>query len=191
MVVVSLYLIVAIICAVLLGITAVFADFGGDMDVDVDTSIDIDTGVDADLGHGDFHGAGITPLSIPVALVFGTLFGATGTIFEAMEYNVFMVPVFAVVVATVVTAIIYVILVKFFIKTQATSQVNVRALVGKVGETTMPITSNSPGQIMVITDERGRTLLTAVSDIDIPTNTIVEITGIEGNGVRVKSRKGG
>jgi membrane-bound ClpP family serine protease len=188
---ISIYLIIAIICGLLLGITAAFADFSGDMDVDTSVDIHVDTGVDADLGYGDFHGAGITPLSIPVVLVFGTLFGATGTIFEAMRYDVLTVPILAVIIATVITAIIYVILVKVFVKTQATSTVNIRALVGEQGETTMPITPESPGQVMVITDARGRTLLSAVSDSKIPTNTVVEITGVEGNAVKVRIKKGG
>ena len=190
---ISIYLIIAIVCGVLLGITAAFADFGGDMDVDVDASVDvdIDASVEADVGYGDFHGPGITPLSIPVILVFGTLFGASGTIFEAMNYNVYVVPMLAVIIAVVITAIIYVLLVKVFVKTQATSTVILPELIGKEGETTMPIKTSAPGQIMVVTEARGRTLLTAVSDIDIPTNTIVEITGIEGNGVRVRMKKGG
>jgi membrane protein implicated in regulation of membrane protease activity len=186
---ISIYLIVAIICAILLAITAAFADFGGDMDAGAGMDLDMDTDVDAGFGHGDFHGAGISPLSIPVVLVFGTLFGATGTVFEALEYNMYVVPIIAVIVATVVSAIVYVFLVRVFVKTQATTRVDMQALLGREGETTMPIKVGSSGQILVITEERGRTLLPAVSDADIPTNTVVEIISVVGNGVKVRQKK--
>jgi hypothetical protein len=66
-----------------------------------------------------------------------------------------------------------------------------RDLVGKDGETTMPIKPGSPGQIMVVTEERGRTLVQAVSDVDIPTNAMVSIVEVVGNGVKVVLKNGG
>jgi membrane protein implicated in regulation of membrane protease activity len=190
---ISIYLIVAIVCALLLIIMAAFSDFGDfdtDVDVDLGADMDVDGGVDLG-GHGDFHGGDISPLSIPVILVFGTVFGATGSIFEDILENQLLVPVYATILGLAVTAVVFVILVKVFIKTQAHTQVDLAELVGSECETTMPISSDSPGQIMVITDERGRTLLTATSNVNIPTNTVVKITGIVGNGVRVIPKSGG
>lgn len=189
---ISIYLMVAIVCALLLVIMAAFSDFGDlDTDVDVDIGADIDVDGGMDLGHGDFHGGGISPLSIPVILVFGTVFGATGSIFEGILANQLLVPLFATLIGIAVTAVVFVILVRVFIKTQAHTQVDLAKLVGAECETTMPIRPGLPGQIMVITDERGRTLLTATSKVDIPTNAMVTITKIVGNGVNVIPKSGG
>jgi len=189
---ISLYLMVAIICALLLVIMAAFSDFGHiDTDVDVDIGADMDVDGGMDLGHGDFHGGDISPLSIPVILVFGTVFGATGSIFEGILENQLLVPVYATLLGLAVTAVVFVILVKVFIKTQAHTQVDLKELVGSECETTMPISADAPGQIMVITDERGRTLLTATSNVSIPTNTVVKITKVVGNGVSVIPKSGG
>jgi len=189
---ISLYLIVAIVCALLLIIMAAFSDFGDlDTDVDVDIGADMDVDGGIDLGHGDFHGGDISPLSIPVILVFGTVFGATGSIFEEILSNQILVPVYATLIGIAVTAVVFVILVRVFIKTQAHTQVDLAELVGAECETTMPIKPGSPGQIMVITDERSRTLLTATSDVNIPTNAMVTITKIVGNGVSVIPKRGG
>ncbi|MCK5024785.1 MAG: hypothetical protein KAR56_04125 [Thermoplasmata archaeon] len=184
---ISIYLIIAIICALLLVIMAAFSDFG---DFDADMDVDVDAGVDLS-GHGDFHGGDISPLSIPVMLVFGTVFGATGSIFENILANQYLVPVYASIIGIAITAVVFVILVKVFIKTQMHTQVDLDKLVGFDCETTMPITSDTPGQIMVITDERGRTLLTATSNVSIPTNATVTITKIVGNGVIVIPKSGG
>ena len=186
--VISLYLIVAIICALLLVVMAAFADFGGDAGVD---GVDLHLDSGADAGYGDFHGAGISPLSIPVILVFGTIFGAFGAFFEDIDLNMILVPTLSAIISAAITSVIYVLLVKVFIKSQATTQVHIKDLVGKDGEATMPITPGSPGQIMVITEERGRTLVSAVSDVNIPTNAMVTITGVLGNGVKVVPKNGG
>lgn len=188
--VISIYLAVAIVCAILLAISAMFSDFGGDMDADADID-GVDADFDGDVGHGDFSGAGITPLSVPVLLVFGTLFGAFGTIFEGMEFDVYMVPLFSLGIATVITIGVFLTLVRVFIKTQATTQVDLKELIGKEGETTMPIKEGAPGQIVIVTEQRGRTLLHAISDSDISTNSVVKITEVVGNGVKVVRTKGG
>ncbi len=188
--VISFYLIIALVCGLLLIVMAAMGGIG-DMDMDMDMDVDVDMDMDMDIGHGDFGGMGISPLSVPVILTFATLFGGFGAIFEGMEYDVYIVPMYALGIAAAITALIFIILVKFFIKTQATTQVNLKDLIGMEAETTMPIRPKAPGQIMVITEERGRTLLSAVSDVDIPTNTMVKITGVVGIGVRVIPRKGG
>ncbi len=185
---ISIYLVIAIICAILLAVMAAFADFGGDMDMDVDVDVDIDIdGVDG--GYGDFQGAGISPLSGPIVLVFGTIFGGAGTIFEWMDLPFMLVPVLAVIVGVALTGVIFVMLVKVFVKTQATTQVKLSSLIGKDAETTMPIQPEESGQIMVLTEERGRTLLTATADVEISSNTVVTIIGLEGGGVKVEPKR--
>lgn len=181
---ISIYLLIAIICAILLFISAFF---GGIADMDIDVDVD----VDADLGFGDFGGAGISPLSGPVILVFGLVFGSTGVIFEELEFGRFVVPLLAVVCAVIATVATYAALVKVFMKTQATSEVKLDDLIGLEGETTMPVKPDQPGQVMVITDARGRTLLAAHSDQEIPTNAMVTIKGVIGNGVKVEKKTGG
>jgi len=84
---ISVYLIIAIVCAVLLAVTVALGglidhvDFGGhDFDIgghDVDMG-----GVDAGGDYGEFHGPGISPLSLPIMLAFGTTFGCVGALLE-------------------------------------------------------------------------------------------------------------
>lgn len=189
---ISIYLIVAIVCAVVLIAMAIFGNIFGDVDVDTDIDLDLDLGdVGIDIGEVDLDAGatGLSPISLPVALVFGTMFGSFGAILEAFEVNAYLVPVIATVISLVITGALYILFVKFFIETQATSTINKANLVGRSAETTMPITKENPGQIMVLTEERGRTLLEAISNDNIPTNTMVKITGLAGNGVKVELPK--
>ena len=183
--IISIYLLIAIICGVLLLIMAAMGGLG-----DFDADFDVD--VDFDAGHGDFGGAGISPISVPILLAFGALFGSAGAIFEDIgQYSALEVPLYSVIVATAITSILFVILVKFFVKAQGTTEIKLKDLVGMTGETTMPTKPGVPGQVMVITDERGRTLVSAVSDVDIPTNSDVKIIGLVGSSLKIVPIKGG
>ena len=182
--IISMYLLIAIVCGVLL---LAMAAMGGLGDFDADFDVD----ADVDVGYGDFGGAGISPLSVPLLLCFGALFGSAGVVFEELQYGVFEVPLYSVIVATAITSILFVILVKFFVKAQGTTEIKLKDLVGMTGETTMPTKPGVPGQVMVITDERGRTLVSAVSDIDIPTNSDVKIIGLVGTSLKIVPIKGG
>ncbi len=186
---ISLYLLIAIACAVLLVIMMFFADFGGDFDSGFDLGADIDMDAGADIGYGDFGGPGISPLSVPVILVFGTVFGGVGAILEGLGWDEVVVPFVAGLAAAGVSGTLFVLLVKVFVKTQATTQVDAHALVGRDAETTMPVGPDGPGQIMIVTEERGRTLYPAYSDDAIPSNTIVRLVGIEGNGFMVETKR--
>lgn len=176
---ISIYLIIAIICGLLLIIMAAMGGLG-----DFDAGIDMD--MEADVGYGDFGGAGISPLSIPILLCFGALFGCAGVILEELQFDTMLTPVLAIIISLLITGIIFLILIKIFIKSQGTTEVNLSDLVGLVGETTMPTRPGTPGQVMVITEERGRTLVSTVSEIDIPTNTNVKITAVVGTSVRIE-----
>jgi membrane-bound ClpP family serine protease len=80
----------------------------------------------------------------------------------------------------------FVFLVKVFAQAQTSSNINLNDLVGKEAIVSIPLKPDSLGQIIVVTEERGRTTLTAVSDEEIATDSIVRIMKISGDSVFVK-----
>jgi membrane protein implicated in regulation of membrane protease activity len=188
---ISIYLLICIICGIALIVMAMFGfDDVGDMDFDIGgADVDIDAG-HFDAGHGDFSGAGLSPLSLPLILSFGTSFGAFGAIFSSLEMNPYLVPILAGLVSIGISAVIFFLLVKLFIQTQATTQVKTHKLVGESAEVTVSVSPETNGQILIKTTERGRTLLTATSDQDIPKGSIVTITEVVGSTVVVKKKEG-
>ena len=110
---ISIYLIIALVAAIALLVMAALGGFGGDIDADVD----VDTGIDAghfDAGHGDFSGSGISPLSIPIWLIFFTCFGSIGTIIEAAGYETLFIVGVSVTISMVITIVTFIILIVFF-----------------------------------------------------------------------------
>lgn len=182
---ISIYILIAIVCAVLLFIMVAAGDFGADADFDVDLDVD----ADIDIGHGDFGGTGISPLSVPILLVFGTGFGSVGAILEVLEVDKLIVPVVATAISALITAVTFVVMVKVFIKTQGSTAVGMKDLVGKEGMTSIPIKKGEPGQIVVTTEVRGRIQASAVADQDIPTNTLIKVIGLSGDSVKVEMIK--
>ncbi len=190
---ISVYLIIAIICAVLLIVSVALGGFEGDVDLgghDLDMGgPDVDVGgPDVDVGHGDFSGAGISPLSLPIMLAFGTTFGGVGALLEAGGYDPFITPLIAIFVSIIIAAGMYMAMSYMFVKTQASSSVIVSSLIGQQGTISVAIKPGKVGQVVVVTEERGRTLLPAVADTPIPQDAIVEIKGIVGNGVKVERK---
>lgn len=197
---ISIYLIIAIVCAVLLIISVALGGFADDVDMgghDIDVGgPDLDVGgpdldlggPDVDVGYGDFSGAGISPLSLPVILAFGSSFGGIGALLEVSGFDPYMTPLIAIFVSIIIAAALYMGLVWMFVKTQASSTVSMRGLIGQQGTISVAIKSGKVGQIVVVTEERGRTLVPAVAEEPIPVDAIVEIIGIVGNGVRVERR---
>ncbi|UCF07317.1 MAG: NfeD family protein [Thermoplasmata archaeon] len=183
----SIYLIIAIICMILLVATVIMGDFGGDVDMDVDMDMDMDMG-HFEVGHGDFGGAGISPLSLPIILTFGTGFGGFGTLFEAINMHPLVIPFLSAGLSGLMAGAMYFIMLKVFGQTQTSSTVRLQDLVGKEGIVSIPIKPDGLGQIIVTTEERGRTTLTAVSDQEISTDSVVTITKITGDAVFVKKR---
>ena len=186
--IISVYLIIALVCGLLLIIMAAMGGIG-DTDVDFDAGLDVDLDIDADVdvGHGDFGGTGISPLSIPVLLIFGTMFGCTGAILEAIgEMGELWIPLVSLIVATIITAITFVIMVKIFVNSQGSTAVGLSDLVELEALVTIRITKEDPGQIVATTDQRGRVTASAVAYEDIATNSQVKITGVVGNSVRVE-----
>lgn len=188
-----IYLLIAIICGVLLIVMAAMGgfgdsdiDIGGDADVGFDLDHDIDLGHDIDVGHGDFGGSGISPLSVPILLIFGTMFGCTGGILEAVSYDPMLTPIIAIAVSAIVTVITFVVMVRVFVNTQGSTAVGLNDLVGQEGLVTIRITESEPGQIVVATDARGRVTAPAISKSDIPTNSQIRVIGVVGDSVMVE-----
>ena len=174
------YLAVAIVCGLLL---IVMAALGGLGDSDLDTG----GGPDVDVGHGDFSGTGISPLSIPILLIFGTMFGCVGGILEAVEWDEpILIPIVGLIVSGIITAVTYVIMVRVFVKGQGSTAVGLSDLVGLSGIATIRITEKEPGQIMVSTEARGRVTAPATAKAEIPTNAQIKVIGVVGDSVMVE-----
>ena len=178
--VISMYLLIAIICVILLGI---FAALGGIADFDVDGG-DID--VDVGEGFGDFGGPGVSPLSLPVILMWGTVFGSTGGMLESTDLNVYAIPAIAAIMGILGAALMFYALVKMSNMAQSDSAVDRKSLIGKDGEVWVPIKPDQPGKIVIETKERGRSIFTAMADEELGTGTPVEIIEIKTSGLKVK-----
>ncbi|HLE46065.1 MAG TPA: NfeD family protein [Thermoplasmata archaeon] len=192
--VVVIYLVITIVFSVLLLIMAISGGIGGIVDfggADVggpDIGADLG-GVGHDIGHdaGQFTGTGIHPLSLPIMFAFGAFFGAFGTVFESMQLlPIFVVPLLAAIIASVLTAMMYFLLQVVFSKSQVTTEYKLADLIGGRGEITVPVHPGVRGQVLVSTDARGRTLLSAMSSQDLKTGDRVQITGVEGGALIVE-----
>jgi membrane protein implicated in regulation of membrane protease activity len=81
---------------------------------------------------------------------------------------------------------VYFLMVRIFVETQATSEYRLKDLVGTRGEITIPASPGSRGQVLVVTDAAGRTLLSAVSDQSLNRGDRVQVTGVEGSSLVVE-----
>ena len=188
---ISVYLIIAIVCAILLIIMAFMGGFGGDADFgghDIDIGgHDVDVGGhDIDAGHGDFSGSHLSPLSIPIILIFGTTFGAIGAIFEGLDYNYLVIPLLAGIAGLAVAATMYFMVSKYLVSTQSSSHLTLDDFLGLSGMTTIPIRKGEPGQVVIVTEKRGRVPVSATASEDIDGNVSVKVKGIAGNSVIVE-----
>jgi len=153
----------------------------GDMDFDVDAGIDLDG------DFGSFEGPGISPLSLPILLTFGGSFGAFGGLLELEgSLSSIVIPFVSGGISVVVSGGMYMLLLKVFVKSQASTVVNRAALVGQTGQVTIPVAPGSIGQVLVLTEARGRTLLDAVSSEEVPRDAAVRIIELVGNAVKVE-----
>ena len=185
---ISIYLLICLICGILLIVMGMFG-FGDFGDFDFDAGdLDIDTG-DFDMGDGDVSG-GLSPLSLPIMLSFGTSFGAFGVIFTSMEFDPLVVPVLAIIVSIGISALMFFVMLKVFVQTQVDTTVDLKKLVGQEAHVTVAIKPPAIGQIMITTKERGRTLITATAEDDIPSGTTVIIEKMVGSTAYVKQEKG-
>lgn len=167
----SSYTILMIVFLAFLLIVVVLGDIGDFFDV----GGDVDTGVDT----------GLSPISLPVIGVFGTAFGAYGTILESLALGSLLTPILAVVLATFTAGGVWLLMLNIFVKTQAETKVNLAEIVGYKGQVIIPIKPGQPGQVVVITDARGRTLLQAISEETIGTDEHVMVDAVVGSSVKV------
>ncbi|HLB67838.1 MAG TPA: hypothetical protein VJN63_05175 [Thermoplasmata archaeon] len=155
---------------ILLVLVLVLGDIGG-IDFDHDVGTDVDTG--------------LSPLSLPVVGVFGTSFGGFGTLLETLGFQPVLVPILATVFALLTAGGMYVVMLNVFVKTQAETRVDLETLQGSKGQVLVPIRPGQPGQIVVVTEARGRTLLQAIADEPIGTDEHVVVDSAVGNSVKV------
>lgn len=165
----SSYTILMIVFLIFLLIVVVLGDIGDFFGGDVDTGVD----------------TGLSPISLPVIGVFGTSFGAYGTILESLTFGALLTPILAVVLATFTAGGVWLLMLNIFVKTQAETKVNLAEIVGYKGQVIIPIKPGHPGQVVVITDARGRTLLQAISEETIGTDEHVMVDAVVGNSVKV------
>jgi membrane protein implicated in regulation of membrane protease activity len=146
----------------------------GDVDIDVDTDLDLDIG-DRDIGV----------FSLPIILSFTTAFGALGAILTYFDMNRVATPFIAALGALALAGILFLIVNYFFKAFQSDSTVRFNDLIGRKASVTVPIKKGQEGQIVLFTEQRGRTLIPAVSQKTIPSNAQVVITGVSGDTVKV------
>jgi membrane-bound ClpP family serine protease len=166
----SPYTWVMIAFLMLLILVLILGDIGG-IDFDHDIGLEVDTG--------------LSPLSLPIVASFGTAFGGFGTIFETIGFGPLVTPILAAVFAILLSAGLYVVMLNLFVKSQAETRVDLATLVGYKGQVMIPIRPGQPGQIVVVTEARGRTLLQAISDDVVGTDEHVVVDSIVGNSVKV------
>jgi hypothetical protein len=195
---IELYLAICLIGLALLIIFAALGGFGagaegGDVGLDAGHDIDagVDAGMDGDLDVGTEPGTGLSPLSLPIILVFMTAFGAFGMILEVIEINWLYVPFLAGIGGVVIGGAMFFVMLKVFSVIESSSVVPLKKLVGMKANVSVPIKKGGEGQIVVVRSETGRMLVGAISDTNIPNDSIVEITEVMGDVVRVKPIKKG
>lgn len=157
---------VILLVSLILGDLGDFFDFGGDVGTDLDT--------------------GLSPISLPIIGAFGTSFGAFGTLFEGLAFSAWLTAILATSFAALTAGGIWILMVNVFVKSQAETHVKLEDLVGSKGQVSVPIRPGLPGQVVVVTDARGRTLLQAISDDAIGTDEHVTVESVVGNSVKVR-----
>jgi membrane protein implicated in regulation of membrane protease activity len=108
-----------------------------------------------------------------------------------MDMDPIYVPLLAAAISAGISVILFLVMLKLFIHTQTSTDVSFEKLVGREAVVTIPIRPPAIGQIMVITEERGRTLITASADDDIKTDSVVIIDRLVGSTAFVKIVKKG
>ncbi|MGA1866418.1 MAG: hypothetical protein ACMUFK_02995 [Thermoplasmatota archaeon] len=173
-----LYAAIGLASLVILIIMMVFGglDFGFDgPDVDIDTGVDFDVGLEG--GPGFF--------SLPILLAFFTGFGGIGAILTYYDVNVIATPFIAGIGAILIASILFLIVSYAFKYFQSDSTIRFNKLIGRRASVSVPITPGHEGQVVLFTEQRGRTLVPAVSQRSLPTNAQVMITGVSGDTVKV------
>jgi len=143
-----------------------------------------DFGFDGDVDVGADVSTGLSPLSLPIVAIFGTAFGGIGTILENAGFDLWT-PVLSTAFAALIAGGMWIVMMNVFVKTQAETKVDLNEVVGHKGQVMVPIKPGHPGQVVVITEARGRTLLQAIAEEDIGTDEHVVVDAVVGNSVKV------
>src|SRR3970040_307335 len=116
----SIYIWIAAISLLFLIIIGALGSFGFDFGGDADVALD----------YGEFPGPGISPLSPPLLATFGTSFGAIGALLELSGTGAIGTAVGAALGAVLISAGMFVLVQKFLVRSQTTSEVKPEDLVG-------------------------------------------------------------
>jgi membrane-bound ClpP family serine protease len=184
---ISFYLIICLVGVILLVILAILGGFGADAEADID--LDIDADIDVDIGDVDVDAgvdAGLSPLSLPIFLVFITSFGAIGMVLEVFDLNWIYIPFISAGVGILIAGVMFFVMLKIFSSTQSTSVVPLHKLVGMKAKVSVSIKKGNEGQIIVVRPERGRMLIGAISNDNIQRDSVVEILEVVGDIVKVQ-----
>lgn len=176
----SIYIWIAAVSLLFLIILAAIGSFGLDFGGDVD----------ADLDYGEFTGPGISPLSPPLLATFGTAFGSIGALLELGNLGTLPTAIGATLGALSIALGLFYFVARFLVRAQASSDVEPAKLVGRDAQVMVPIRPGAQGQVLVITTERGRTLLPAVAAEEVPRDALVEILGFVGGVANVRRKTG-
>lgn len=177
----SLYIWIAAASFAFLFVLVALGGFGLDLGGDVDAGVDLD--------YGD-AGPGLSPLSLPLVAAFGTSFGATGALLERRGTDPLVTPLVAAMMGILIAIGLYFAVQRFLVRAQASTDVRLDNLVGRDAQVLIPIRKGAQGQILVITEERGRSLFPAVAEEDIGRDSIVEIIGRAGGVANVRRKSG-
>lgn len=157
---------------------------------------DVDTSIDADVGGGvDLDGlsvATVSPLKPIVIASFVTVFGGVGIICLKKDLSIILSSIIALGIGFMISYILYKFIVVPLYKSQSTSAVSDRELIGGLAKTTLGIKGSSFGRISYIVNSNTYSApARSVDDMDIEKGTNVVIIKIEKNIFYVKKIKGG
>jgi len=154
---------------------------------------DFGTSHDIGAGHGEAHaGAGpgevaISPLSPMTIATFSTVFGGTGLVLTKMfKYGLGITLPVSVVAGFLVAWGVFLVFYRLFASVQASSEVQMGALVGLTGEVTVAIPSDGVGEIAYVTlGGRYTSIARSQTGQPVERHTPVTVTRVVGNTVYV------
>lgn len=145
----------------------------------------LDLDFDLDIGDADFDIDGGGSLGLPVILAFLAVFGGVSAILTFFGVHDILAPLIGGVSAIAMAFLLF-LAVRYFLKLfSADSTVKYKTLVGEKATVTITIKPGQEGQITLFTEQRGRTLIPAVSTDLVKTNTEVIISESLGDKVKV------
>lgn len=178
-----LFITYAVIGAISLIVLIIMLVLGGlgSVDVDIDVpGIEVE-GPNLDIGDGGSPG----PVSVPVILSFMSAFGILGAIMTYFKVHPAITPFLSAAASLILAGVLFLFTLYLFKRAQADSTISVPKLVGMEASVNVSIRGGKEGQVVLVTEQRGRTILPAVADRDIVENTRVRIVGVVGDAVKV------